>query len=203
MSGTKYWHLRPTKELLSQIEQKRMNGLFDDSGASTLPDEEIVVACQKGDILIVNTRLWWHATSLPPHLKEPSISYARDVYLPILASDAHGEFSDMTNIEGLYASEDMEKDVIILTENDFPECELLRSAEPNCEVVEIDGEMALVSKRAIMMGEWLSVAHSDDEESEEEEGEEGEEGEEEDGEGEEEGEDEEGEEEEEEEEEEE
>eukprot|EP00550_Attheya_septentrionalis_P010655 CAMPEP_0198298958 /NCGR_PEP_ID=MMETSP1449-20131203/42818_1 /TAXON_ID=420275 /ORGANISM="Attheya septentrionalis, Strain CCMP2084" /LENGTH=45 /DNA_ID= /DNA_START= /DNA_END= /DNA_ORIENTATION= len=26
------------------------------------------ITCQEGDILLVNTRLWWHRTTIPPQL---------------------------------------------------------------------------------------------------------------------------------------
>jgi len=43
------------------------------------PQVTYEVRCNQGDILAINTRLWWHSTVLPIQPKSiPSISYARD-----------------------------------------------------------------------------------------------------------------------------
>ena len=50
VSGTKVWHLRMTEEL------KRSVGIAS---------ERIVrcdVVCNPGDVIFINTRLWWHQT---------------------------------------------------------------------------------------------------------------------------------------------
>lgn len=72
----------------------------------------------------------------------------------------------MSNVDGLYATNDIEDDVVIFTENTMPDCSLCRSTEPNCEVVETeDGTQAIVSIRDIKSGEFFCVAPSDDENS--------------------------------------
>jgi U3 small nucleolar RNA-associated protein 6 len=72
----------------------------------------------------------------------------------------------MTNVDGLYATSDIEEGTIIFTENDMPECELHRSStDPNCEVVALDdGSSAVVSMKAITAGEFFSVLDSESEE---------------------------------------
>jgi hypothetical protein len=72
----------------------------------------------------------------------------------------------MTDLDGLYATNDVEQGTIILKESNMPDCELHRSAtDPNCEVVELeDGTSAVVSSRPITAGEFLCVAESSDEE---------------------------------------
>ena len=78
----------------------------------------------------------------------------------------------MTNIEGMYASEDIEEGRVILTEEEMPDCELPRSKQPNCGVAEVEeGLYGLVSLREIRMGEWFSVAVSDDEDDDDDDGE--------------------------------
>ena len=70
----------------------------------------------------------------------------------------------MTNVDGLYATADIEGDTIIFTEADMPSCELHRSStNPNCQVAELeDGSRAVVSIRHIASGEFFTVPESDD-----------------------------------------
>ena len=71
----------------------------------------------------------------------------------------------MTNVDGLYAANDIEVETIVFTEEDMPDCELHRSTDPNCKVVELeDGGGAIVSIRDILSGEFFSIAESSDEE---------------------------------------
>mmetsp|Transcript_45655 Transcript_45655/g.138724 ORF Transcript_45655/g.138724 Transcript_45655/m.138724 type:complete len:498 (-) Transcript_45655:40-1533(-) len=190
LSGTKVWKLRPTQELLEQMEK---NGLDEDElrswsvGSAQKVDggneddrdglrEEktpvrVEVTCREGDVLLVNTRLWWHATTIPPQ-DAPSVSYARDVYLKDAptASAQVAKDDAMTNIDGLYAANDVASGTILFTEDTMPDCEMHRSkVDPNCEVVELedgDGKMAVVSMRDIKAGEFFCVAESSDEDDE-------------------------------------
>jgi len=142
VSGSKRWFIKPTEAL----------------GTDIFPDREISITCEAGDILILNTKLWWHRTELPPG-SFPSISYARDIFLgtPVVESD-------MTNQDGLYAATFIPSGTIIFCESDMPSCSLPRvEVSPNCEVAELeDGQMALVSARDIMEGEWFNMLESDE-----------------------------------------
>ena len=82
-------------------------------------------------------------------------------------NDDEKEEDTMTNVDGLYAANDIEPQTVIFTEKNMPNCELHRSrTDPNCEVVELeDGTGALVSLRAIPCGEFFCVRESSDEES--------------------------------------
>ena len=68
--GVKEWRLRPTDELLASAPP------------GTLPSR-CRVLCERGDVLVISTRDWWHATSLPPQTNESkvSLSYAREFRL--------------------------------------------------------------------------------------------------------------------------
>ena len=68
--GCKEWRLRPTDEL------RAMCPAVGGPGACT-------VRCETGDVLVVSTRDWWHATWLPPqpHETHVSLSYAREFTL--------------------------------------------------------------------------------------------------------------------------
>ena len=66
--GDKLWKLRPTLELRQLCDEKHDTALLD--------SYEILV--QEGDVFVINTRLWWHQTEIPPGW---SVSYARDLYL--------------------------------------------------------------------------------------------------------------------------
>jgi hypothetical protein len=73
----------------------------------------------------------------------------------------------MTNVDGLYATNDIEEGTIVFKEADMPDCELHRSKDnPNCQVVELNdgsGVCAVVSLRPIAAGEFFCVPESSDE----------------------------------------
>lgn len=137
----------------------------------------IEVECKQGDILFLNTRLWWHSTLIPAQ-DVSCISYARDVYFPNSAaavanaadtsesrnlekvgdgqgSTSHNQLyqqqSSMANIDATYAAEDIEPSTILFTEHTMPECELHRSkTNANCEVVEMEDEESGESYMAVV-----------------------------------------------------
>jgi hypothetical protein len=212
LSGTKIWRLRPTSELLQQLrENDTVATTHEYSTAGTKrkidasgecgDDEDatkncIEVECKQGDILVVNTRLWWHSTLIPAQ-DVPSISYARDFYLnketqgartngKIKKNDNEEEATElesfMNNVDGTYAAEDVSAETILFTEHSMPHCELHRSkTNPNCQVVELEDDnggesyMAVVTLRDIKAGEFFSILESSDEEEKESECEEDEE----------------------------
>ena len=167
-SGSKTWFIRPTPQLLKYWKDEKLDTSYDSS-------TRLRVDCGEGDILVINTRLWKHSTIILPQ-EVPSVSFARDFYTD--ASSEQAGMNDSTtsatlegtmrNVDGLYATEDIGEGTVIFTENDFPECELPRSATPNCEVVELeDGTSALVSL-GIAQGQFFCVAESQSNESEQE-----------------------------------
>jgi hypothetical protein len=218
LSGTKIWRLRPTTELLRRVEEydnnqqlsvvsgtkRRRSELSNDKNAgdnnvdedSTNLFSNIEVVCKEGDILFLNTRLWFHSTLIPPQ-DVPSVSYARDVYLlpDSTADDSkkngvsnrnerdeeeeeeddEEEESTMKNVDGTYATEDIDAETVLFTEHTMPNCELHRSrTNPNCQVVELEDDnlggegsssyMAVVTLRKIKAGEFFSILESDEEE---------------------------------------
>lgn len=164
LSGRKNWYLRPTKELLKEL-------------AGTLSNEaEIRLECSEGDVLLVNTRLWFHRTEIPPQ-DSPSVSYARDFRVDP-PDGTTGPTSLMTNVSGLYATEDIGAGCVIFTESDMPDCELHQSSNPNCELVELEElgqrQQAIISTRDIKAGEFFCIAECDSEDSEDSDSEESE-----------------------------
>eukprot|EP00537_Pseudo-nitzschia_pungens_P010874 CAMPEP_0172390604 /NCGR_PEP_ID=MMETSP1061-20121228/7209_1 /TAXON_ID=37318 /ORGANISM="Pseudo-nitzschia pungens, Strain cf. pungens" /LENGTH=624 /DNA_ID=CAMNT_0013121027 /DNA_START=90 /DNA_END=1964 /DNA_ORIENTATION=+ len=81
LEGRKVWHLRPTQELIEACDSGYDVALLD--SYKVCPDE--------GDVLVINTRLWWHNTTIPPQQSlssghcgvsvSVSVSVARDLYL--------------------------------------------------------------------------------------------------------------------------
>ena len=79
---------------------------------------------------------------------------------------ADSSSTEFKNVEGLYASRPVAAGDVVLTEDELPECSLPRSEDPSCQVVWLEGGTgALVARRALVVGDWLSIAPSDDEES--------------------------------------
>ena len=200
LSGTKVWRLRPTTELMQRIREHKQQQMQErplsgskrkackkDTECNAEEDETnrdcddvgkncIQVECKQGDILLLNTRLWWHSTLLPTQ-DVPCISYARDVYFPdsgaavTLAAETSGscdskenkencreksekqdqQLSSMTNVEGTYAAEDIGAETILFTEHTMPDCELHRSkTNANCQVVELEDEKTGESYMAVV-----------------------------------------------------
>lgn len=177
LSGIKDWFLSPSCNLLEHW--KSFPTPAEEFSAEQWDDStKVHVPCNEGDVIVVNTRLWFHRTVIPSQ-ENPSVSYARDFRLDTSDTTTKTDNGDgaMTNLDGLYARKDIEGGTIIFTEKDMPDCELHRSKDdPNCEVVELeDGTSAVVSRRSIKCGEFFCVAESSDEEDyDEEEGEESE-----------------------------
>lgn len=169
LSGTKQWFLRPTAKLVEHMAEKLDTKEMQEWNESTKLQIDVV----QGDVIVINTRLWRHQTIIPSQ-KLPSVSYARDFWVSRSEEKDGEDGGAMTNLDGLYATNDIDKGTVIFTENDMPDCELHRSAtDANCEVVELEnGNSAVVSSRAINAGEFFCVPESSDEEDDDEEEEE-------------------------------
>ena len=81
LCGSKTWHVRPcaAAEDWQQdppVLREGEHGVVRRAGRGL----RLKIEAQQGDLLIVNTRAWWHCTDIPP---QPglSISFARDFYL--------------------------------------------------------------------------------------------------------------------------
>ena len=181
LSGCKEWHIRPTAELIKRRNDEGRNGKVQKSedlsataGLAGSEEGRVIVKCNEGDVLILNTKLWWHKTIIPPQptCKDdgkavPSVSYAQDVYFDEADGSTSKKDDDgkMSNLDGLYAADNIDKDTIIFTEEDMPDCELHRSEDPNCELVQLESGLgAIVSRRPIAAGEFFCIAESSDEE---------------------------------------
>ena len=186
-SGSKVWYVRPvdTPEWGTDPESRLVisDGSSDDVANITEEesDEEgkdcseniprLRVECNPGDVLVINTRVWWHQTHIPPttygaHEGDDglSISYARDFFSPSMRLRSHHsthsddtkggsrdaraaqqvrdnvtddddtqageeeqeqeqeEEEEYTNLEGLYASKNVQSGDIVLMEDEMPDC---------------------------------------------------------------------------------
>eukprot|EP00439_Symbiodinium_sp_Y106_P038971 s6344_g4.t1 len=144
LKGEKVWTLKPTDELRRKVPSLKTAG-------------RVRVRCMEGDVLCINTRLWWHSTHIPARCKL-SLSVARDMYLDGTRPGA----CDMTNVDGHYALKPIQKGAVIFTEDTAPQLELPRSSASNCELRESQrGSLVVVAKRVIKKGEWFSLSDSD------------------------------------------
>jgi len=178
LRGTKLWSVRPC---------------LGARGAPWGTDEALLppprtILCEPGDVLVINTRTWWHATEIPLQEKVPGgrgggggggdddaglSSIARDfVWRGDDANEDGKEYDDglATNIDGVYATVALAEGDVALLESDLPDCALPRSEDPNCQVQEEintgDGvvQAGLVAIRPIAVGECFTVAPSSDDE---------------------------------------
>ena len=95
--GEKIWQVRPNWAYRKESQPPRAGNSEDGTGSDALPNDSAwrtakrqVIVCRPGDLLLINTRLWAHQTTIPnildtlkteiqpPHM---SISIARDFYL--------------------------------------------------------------------------------------------------------------------------
>jgi hypothetical protein len=161
LSGRKEWYLRPSPKLMVHLQSR----LRPELQPSLQETTQIRLDILEGDVIVINTRLWFHRTVIPSQ-QFPSVSYARDFRETTETRMTEESCDGMKNVDGLYATKDIEVGTIIFTENNAPDCELHRSSvNPNCEVVEMeDGTSAVVSSRSIAEGEFFCVAESSDEE---------------------------------------
>lgn len=167
LQGSKTWSVRPCLDA---------SGAPWNGNPAALPEPR-TIRCNQGDVLIINTRTWWHATELPT--QEPgegmdsglSISVARDFEWgdDINGPSDQGEDDSApvaTNIDAIYASKNLKAGEVAVRESDLPDCSLARSDNPNCEVVyDFEGtdEAAVLALRDIPTGECFSVAPSSSE----------------------------------------
>lgn len=177
--GSKVWYLRPTETLLASWRGDSGSGGTVGAAASA---KGVRVVVEAGDVLVVNTRLWWHRTEIPDTRTAAdglSVSLARDIFLGKAASGegvGGGDDDDgltasqsstqlVNNFEGLYAADAIKEGTVVLTEDEMPECELPRVADnPSLGLTNLpDGRMALVAVRDIAAGENFSLAPSDSE----------------------------------------
>jgi hypothetical protein len=103
LSGSKTWYVRPLvdakewrnvptfKNFLPPVSADKSTRRSQRVGcktASNSADWRLRIECQTGDLLLINTRLWWHCTSLPltttvdVDSTNLSVSFARDFYCP-------------------------------------------------------------------------------------------------------------------------
>lgn len=157
LSGEKIWALRPSAEMKKHL-RRHFSGDSDGDLCMNL-------RVKKGDMLVINTRLWIHRTMIPLQ-KHPSVSYARDFYFSAESANLPRSEVNMMNLDGLYAVMDIDADTIIFRESEMPSCALHRASADacNCRVVELDdGTCAVVSIRCIKAGEFFCVPETDDE----------------------------------------
>jgi len=85
---------------------------------AAMAEQTYTVECQQGDMIMLNTSLWWHQTAIPctkTAKDNLSLSYAMDFHINREGEQANAT-SDMTNIESLYAMKDISEGDFVLTE---------------------------------------------------------------------------------------
>lgn len=141
LSGTKTWFLRPDSTTVWPM------------GPAPLVNTPLSVTVDPGDILLINTKLWYHRTEIgntAAAADQLSFSVAHDFYDLAFAIPSLQEV-DMTNIEDSWASQDISAGTVISSEL----LELPSDENPNCVWRFSRG---LVAIRDIVQGESLTVA---------------------------------------------
>jgi len=158
--GTKMWYVRPSSKLLKTFDQEEDLNFWRHT-------HRICLEMQRGDLLLIDTQMWWHHTKIPSTVSgdRVSLSYARDVCLSgSSATTTTATTTTLTNIDCVYASNDILCGDVVLTEHDLPDCELASSSTPNCYVTEDEKGMGvLVALRDIKQGEIFTIIMDEDE----------------------------------------
>lgn len=185
VSGSKVWYLRATAELLEAA------GASHDEGRDR---PRHAVYCEAGDVLVVNTRLWWHSTELPSLLTDAagprlSLSYARDFVISAAATGAAatvriaasaGRLDEEdeedeenpgidVNVDGVLATESIKKGSVIMMADEMPKRKqnVGVPAPPNCMVRDLPDGLgeALVALKDIASGDlFLVLGYESDDE---------------------------------------
>ena len=140
LAGTKLWKIRPTEELVKQMQKKTQIAGGNSTASSFKPSYSLLQ--HPGDIIVINTRLWWHHTELPPQNDNTgvSVSYARDIYLDGNTPPTDLPEESMSNKEGAWAMGFIEKGTLMYT--DDPSLPMMQrttnKSEANCTLVELD-----------------------------------------------------------------
>ena len=117
---------------------------------------------------MLNTRLWRHRTEIPPSDGTFSVSIAKDIFFD--AAMRAVVQSDMTNIDGLIASRDMQANEVVVRSDEDPNIVIEQSVDEskcNCEMVEVVMEeqeaenadheqvFAIITTKFVRKGEWF------------------------------------------------
>jgi len=173
LKGTKTWFVRPCVDAHDwssrppELKEGQQGVVKEGRGGYRLR-----IDCREGDLLLINTRAWWHKTEIGPQESGLSISYARDFYLDDKKKKSaarHGEkTNDQTLDPRMFASKNFKAMEIVMREEDLPDADLPRSGDPNCSLAELDDEtLALVSIRNIKKNEPLTVGVGDESDDDE------------------------------------
>lgn len=168
-SGSKHWLIRPADTEDWNEGNDGIPTIISDCNSNRLKIE-----VEAGDLLVINTRAWFHETIIPATGKRGySLSYARDFYYnnPEQSNNnTNTPFAQYTNVDTLYAVNKLKKNELIMREKEMYRTALLRSDNPSCEIGIMQNEKGkeeyvLLAKRDLNVGDFLTIAHSDDETS--------------------------------------
>jgi hypothetical protein len=177
LQGSKTWFVRPCSEAADwesappELAVGKEGVIEQGRGGARL-----CIDCSAGDLLLINTRAWWHRTEI--NVQEGSglsVSYARDFYLDGRApgkgavaagcttDDADIKTNDSTLDPRMLARKVFKAGDVVLEEDELPDDDLPRAADPNCSMTELDdGSEALVALRRIRKDEPLTLGLGDE-----------------------------------------
>jgi hypothetical protein len=150
VAGSKTWFIRPHPDLYCGEELPELSTLPGAEQSDATKSWRLVIDVQEGDVFVLNTKIWFHYTEIPP--SGWSVSVAQDFFLP------------------LPCPKDVAEGDVLFDEDDIPD-EIPRSREPNCALGEIEseehdgggeGKIVLVAIKDLARGDLLSIAEDDE-----------------------------------------
>eukprot|EP00960_Hanusia_phi_P010368 303524-Hanusia_phi.AAC.1 len=119
ISGTKTWRIRPSEDGWPEGSSREAAAKRVQEEGEGEEVKRLKIVCQAGDLLVINTKAWFHQTEIPSSAAADgnlSVSVARDFSF-VSSKDEEGmEVVDMTNIESSWAAGDVEEGELVLKE---------------------------------------------------------------------------------------
>ena len=173
LMGTKTWFVRPVLDTAQWQEAGSLEApSLENSPCARLSadgERRISIQIQRGDVIFVNTRLWWHQTVIEAQQNPSglSMSYARDFYLP--GKEREREIAPKSNVDGVYALRSVPKGGVVLESSEIPDCDFhVSEDDPNVEFGQDENaNEVLIALRDVVQGEILTMGIDEDGEYEE------------------------------------
>ncbi len=149
------WYIRPNQE-----------GEWQRGCPRTEHEEPLRVPVEAGDLIMINTALWYHRTEIPNTQAAAdgvSFSYARDFHIGPREGEGVDSEVEMGNLDDTWATDDIAKGTVVAEGEvalSFPSAE--HAAQSNCKLLQGAGRQPrVVAARNIREGESLRVAASE------------------------------------------
>ena len=183
-AGQKIWSIRPDWKFRKESQPPTNKQELPSNSAWRTEDGGIEIVCNPGDLILVNTKMWAHRTTIPKVEEEDnhsnmSISIARDFYLtkenggkdekkrPHDKSHDTSNNFEMGNVDTLFSTRSIKKGEVVFNEAEFAVVAssgtglaMCSPNDANVDVVRLEssGEVVIIALRDIQVDEIIMLA---------------------------------------------